>query len=1018
MTEELALFSLSVIASVIMVYLFGMIRDSGRRDRRMISLYPMAIAMLGWLVFNALTIVIEPAYFEYAVSIKMIFICIVPYFGAWFVMNFTESRLVNSRVLRYVLITIPTIDIIAMISNPFHHLYFKSFEYPRAITGPFWTVHFVLSVLAILFLWILLFQYIVKNVRRSPMLILTGIGIVIPFAFNTLYSLNLSSLNHDIAPLGFFFTILFFYYFANVSVKDPVSRFNSALAEITKLPALATGVIEDAANVIAKKGCNALDTNRVGIWMTSGEALKLRGLSYYDLSTDEYAVQDELDISICTEYRELLKSERLIIINDALKTNPLTPILDGYGPDIRSLLDAPIRIGGKLVGVVCIEQDKSIDYPTGRTWTIDEQNFASSLADFMALAVESAERYTLMRRTETLMSNLPGMVYQCLNDPPDFTFTFVSKGSMALMGYSPEELMGNSTLKFFDMVHPEDVEELEAQNAITLSVGLPLETTFRIIMKDGTIKWIWERSRVVEYNPDGTPLVLEGFYTDITEQRRLEVAEHANRAKSEFLANMSHEIRTPMSAVLGMTDLASRSFPNKSTLEYLANIKTAGNQLLAIINDILDISKVESGAIELTQERYNIHSMIHDIVTMINVRIGDKPLDFIVDDDPDMPAEMIGDETRIKQVIINLLTNAVKYTNEGHIIFKINAEKCKAEGAYKLNVSVTDTGVGIKEEDRSELFESFTQFDTRRNKSIEGTGLGLAISKNLVEMMDGEVSVESKYGEGSCFSFYIMQKVENDKPISRLTADENRKAAVWKPNAVNANILAEKIRKLGAECEIINNPENIAQYTHVFFDTANLNELADVECPGTKLFAVARSYIDRDKMTPNMELTEVPFTSILAAKLLGADVDNRYKTGSDEEETTLQLRDTRFLVVDDIDINLIIASETLSQYSGVVDVANSGAKAIEMIKQNDYDMVFMDHMMPEMDGVDVTRIIRALPDEKFKKLPIVALTANVVGDVRDMFIENGMNEFLAKPLEHKEIESVLRTWLPKEKIVQ
>jgi len=262
-----------------------------------------------------------------------------------------------------------------------------------------------------------------------------------------------------------------------------------------------------------------------------------------------------------------------------------------------------------------------------------------------------------------------------------------------------------------------------------------------------------------------------------------------------------------------------------------------------------------------------------------------------------------------------------------------------------------------------------------------------------------------------------MQKVENEKPISRLTADENRKAAVWKPNTVNANILAEKIRKLGAECEIIHNPDNIGQYTHVFFDTASLSELTDIECPGTKLFAVARNYVDREKMTPNMEFTEVPFTSIMAAKLLGAEVDNRY-TKTNEEETTLQLRDTRLLVVDDIDINLIIAAETLSQYSGVVDVANSGAEAIELIKKNDYDMVFMDHMMPEMDGVDVTRIIRAIPDEKYKKLPIVALTANVVGDVRDMFLENGMNEFLAKPLEHKEIENVLRTWLPKEKIVQ
>ena len=792
-------------------------------------------------------------------------------------------------------------------------------------------------------------------------------------------------------------------------------RLSVALAQITKLPALSAGILEDAANVIAEIGCRAMNTHRVGIWSTVDEAITLKSVVFFDISTGEHAVLDDLDMTDCVEYRGLLMDERLIIINEARVPNPLTPMLDSYGPNIRAMLDAPIRIGGKVAGVVCIEQDSSDDYPDMRVWTTEEQNFASSLADFIAIAIESSERRTLMRRTESMMSNLPGMVYQCLNDPPEFTFTFVSEGSLALMGYTPEELMGNSALKFFDMVHPDDVDPLEKMNAVTLSVGLPLETTFRIVMKDGTVKWLWERSRVVEFNPDGTSKLLEGFYTDITEQRRLETAELANRAKSDFLANMSHEIRTPMNAILGMTDLAIRNFPREAVLDYLNNIKSAGDQLLTIINDILDFSKVEAGFVELLDEKYNVHSMINDIVTMIHVRIGDKPLDFIVDDDPELPRELIGDATRIKQIITNLLTNAVKFTKKGHVLFSIKVEPAEADGECKLIVSVTDTGIGIRDEDVHVLFDSFSQVDTRRNRSIEGTGLGLAITKNFVELMNGEIKVESEYGKGSCFSFFIVQKVENYQPMSKLADKKRLKVAVRKQNELAARVVAGKIEKLGVKCDILNDLESLGEYTHVFMDSSQIYEVSESKCPGTKLIAQPRGLIDNERVPSNMEFLHMPLTSYQLKKFLDDNAGAKGENNKNEEELTVHLFNTRLLVVDDIEINLMIAETTLLAYGGQVDVAESGADAVEMIMKNDYDMVFMDHMMPEMDGVDATRIIRALPDEKYRKLPIVALTANVVGDVRDMFLESGMSDFLSKPLDHTEIERALREWLPQEK---
>ena len=1015
MAGELILFFTSMVVSGIIIFLLLKIRDGNIREPWTRSFFFLCINVLAWTMLNAVTVVIEPEYFPLVFNVKMVAVCIVPYTSMWFFVSFSDSPLKNSRIVRTLLFALPALDILTLATNPLHKLYFTSYAYPTVSKEYLFTIHLVIITITILTAYSVLFRHIMKKFRRHPLLFLVGAASIVPFLLNMVYSFGLIDFDHDISPLGYFLTFMVFIYYSRSSHKDNTNQLKDALAKITKLPALSAGILGDAAIVIAEIGCQALNTHRVGIWGTSNEGMTLDSLIYYDNETGENAVLDSLDMANCVEYRMLINNERLVVIDDALTPNPLTPMLDGYGPNIRALLDAPIRIGGKLAGVVCIEQDRCDDFPDKREWTIEEQNFASSLADFMAIAIESAERRTLMRRTETLMSNLPGMVYQCKNDPPEFTFTFVSEGSYALVGYTPEELMGNSALKFFDMVHPDDVEQLEAVNAVTLTVGKPLETTFRIIMKDGTVKWIWERSRVTDFDEDGTPLLLEGFYTDITEQRRLEAAELANHAKSEFLANMSHEIRTPMNAILGMTKLAKRNFPQDSVLEYLGNIDNAGGQLLSIINDILDFSKVEAGVVELTEEKYSVHSMINDIVTMIHVRIGEKPLDFIVDDDPELPVEIIGDETRVKQIIINLLTNAVKFTKEGHVIFSISAQADEKEGTCRLDVSVTDTGIGVRDEDIHSVFDSFSQVDTRRNRSIEGTGLGLAISKNLVELMDGKIYLQSKYGEGSRFSFYVIQKLESARPMPRLPEDGSRKIAVWKSNKEKARVLSDKLGKLGASCDIIESPESIGNYSHVFFDYSSLGEVPDIPYPGTKLIAFTRWATGGEKIPKNTELVHIPLTCALLSRLLGGSAF--FQSGADDsaEGLSMRLRDTRLLVVDDIDINLVIAEELLVAYGGRVDTADSGERALEMIKNNDYDMVFMDHMMPEMDGVDVTKIIRAMPEEKYKKLPIVALTANVVGDVRDMFLEIGMSDFLSKPMENAEIERTLRDWLPKEK---
>ena len=797
---------------------------------------------------------------------------------------------------------------------------------------------------------------------------------------------------------------------------DRAKRFSDALALISKAPALADGILGDVANIIAREGCHALGTSRVGIWRMALDGTYLTCDASYSRDTDTFTIQDDFPLGDRRRYVELLRTERLLVIDNIDTTTVLENMHETYGPDLCAMLDSPIRAGGEVIGVVCIEQDYTEEYPSQRIWTGDEQAFASSLSDFFALAIESAERRRLMRRTETLMSNLPGMVYQCLHNPPDFTFTFVSEGSLSLVGYRPDELVNNTALKFFDMVHPDDIDALAKANAQTLSLGQPLETTFRIIMKDGSVKWIWERSRIAETYPDGTPHILEGFYTDITEQRRLEAAELANRAKSEFLANMSHEIRTPMNAILGMTDLAIRNYPDEVMLEYLGNIQSAGTSLLSIINDILDFSKIEAGAVELMVDKYDIRSFINDVVTMTHVRIGDKPIDFIIDDDPNMPREFIGDVTRIKQIAINLLSNAVKFTREGAVTLSVSAEPAGATGRYKLKLAISDTGIGIRKEDIPQLFGNFSQLDTRKNRGIEGTGLGLAISKNLVSLMEGDITVESVYGKGSCFSVYVMQGVENYTPAITLAKDTSRRVAICFSNSRRTSSLARLLENLRVPYDNVTLPASLEGYSHIFFEAKHFDELDITKNVTAKLIATSNNAAFEKKLPSGVKMVYSPLTSLTVAKLLDDRTVGITTVGSQgASDYMLQVTDTHALIVDDNEINLIIAENALETYGVRISLASSGAEAISLIKNNDYDIVFMDHMMPEMDGVDTTLIIRDMPDEKYQKLPIVALTANVIGDVREMFIANGMSDFLSKPIEFREIERVLMDWLPKEK---
>ena len=394
-----------------------------------------------------------------------------------------------------------------------------------------------------------------------------------------------------------------------------------------------------------------------------------------------------------------------------------------------------------------------------------------------------------------------------------------------------------------------------------------------------------------------------------------ERADAANRAKSAFLSNMSHEIRTPINAVLGMDEMILREAGDENILEYAENIRTAGASLLGLINDVLDFSKIEAGKMDILPAEYELSSTLNDLVNLVQKRAEDKGLTLTVEADANLPAKLYGDELRIKQVVTNILTNAVKYTERGGVTLRVNAEPAGTPGSVFLCVSVRDTGIGIKPEDMKKLFSAFERIEEKRNRNVEGTGLGMNITQRLLAMMGSKLEVESVYGEGSTFSFRVEQKVVDAAPMGDFTER---------------------------------------------------------------------------------------FKQSLAAR------------GHYRESFTAP--EAHILAVDDTPMNLTVLRGLLKKTAVRLDTAGSGMECLEKMAQNAYDLVFLDHRMPEMDGVETLRRVKTLEGSRNANTPVIALTANAVSGAREEYVALGFADYLAKPVDAAALEKTVLRYLPPDKI--
>lgn len=526
-----------------------------------------------------------------------------------------------------------------------------------------------------------------------------------------------------------------------------------------------------------------------------------------------------------------------------------------------------------------------------------------------------------------------------------------------------------------------------------------------------------------------------------------DAADKANRAKSDFLSSMSHEIRTPLNAIVGFSECIKNADSLEEAKENAADIVTASESLLEIVNGILDISKIESGKLELVQSDYDIYKILDEVVKLIKARLGDKPLNFEVNIAPDIPHVLYGDHFNIKKILINFLTNAVKYTDEGYVKFDV---KCVIvnNNVCRLIMSVKDSGRGIKKENIDKLFTKFQRLDEDKNTTIEGTGLGLAITKQLVEMMHGKIVVNSIYGEGSEFTAAIDQRISNHKLETQEDISDDvidltgRKILVVDDNKLNLKVavkLLQPYKCVVETCEsgfgCIDKITSGNKYDIILLDDM-MPKMRGSETL-TRLKADPKFNIPVVALTANAiqgmreQYMLLGFDDYLAKPIDKKELNrilNKYVLknalveGNDKSTKTVEEKPTisespmeeninfqdytgkKILIVDDNKLNVKVATKIMNPYHFEIDSAYSGLECLNKVKNTKYDIIFMDYMMPNMDGIET---FRQLHEDPSFKTPVISLTADAVVGAKDKFINAGFNGYVSKPIDKKMLDDAI-----------
>ncbi|TIP02079.1 MAG: response regulator [Mesorhizobium sp.] len=682
-------------------------------------------------------------------------------------------------------------------------------------------------------------------------------------------------------------------------------------------------------------------------------------------------------------------------------------------------------------------------------------------------AREQALRQTMSENEvfRSLIDNVPVSIYAKRSDLRQF---YVNKGWCDLTGFSREEAIGKTDVEIFGA----DGEAFVAGDLAVLRTGDTQEIEETVTLPDGSVRHQFARKGAMIAS-DGS-LYLIGSTTDITElkQREAELSEArqravlADRAKSEFLANMSHEIRTPMNGVLGMAELLAKSELDPKQKTFTDIIVKSGNALLTIINDILDFSKIDAGQLVLDPAPFNLAEAIEDVATLVSTRAKEKDLELIVRVQPGLDGQFVGDVGRIRQIVTNLLGNAVKFTDEGHVLVDVTGERVPA--GTKLTISVTDTGIGIPEDKLKLVFEKFSQVDTSSTRRHEGTGLGLAITSRLVEMMGGEIGVDSAEGKGSTFWFTVtLPRAEQGGQRITPVDVTGARVLIVDDNAVNRSILSEQMASwMFDSCAAESGAEGLkvliaaaaygvpvdcvvldyqmpgmtgAEMARIVRNTAGLAHTPIIMLTSVDQSLANTTYRD---LGIDAQLIKPARSSVLLETLVATIQRHRHSSAAAQpavggsltqaapaqtatsDRAMLQPPPVRarqrpaeaergldILVAEDNEVNQMVFTQILGETSYRFEIVGNGRKALDAFGKLNPRMILMDVSMPEMNGLEATGAIRKLEEDMGTHVPIVGVTAHALKGDRERCLEAGMDDYLPKPISPRALLEKLERWL-------